>query len=438
MRTNAAETSNLNGTTAQVLPGGAETTRKGDAEGQTRAFDSQVAALLRRVKPTSEASAPRAEPLPFEKRKARRREGEETTNGLGMQWGTLVTDKTKVNLAERNAKELQTRGEPREVAQGDAQQRAEGNSRERAGAQRRESDGQTPSNGNPHAGERLDRSSQAFQPSGAQAAQHAGTQNAAETSDVRQRGASSVQGARQTGAAGHVETRVAVTGQQQSARAGEKAQSSPAAVGGVGGLGRGGRSDAFKKLLQAAQPARQAVEQQQIAQSALKAMGFALKEGGGEVTMKLAPEALGQVKVKLVVQDAGVDAMFTATTASARQLLEASTDTLRDALEARGLRVDSIVVDGPRTEAQAGPQSSREGAQDARRDASQQGQGGALTSATDGRSSDEPGGGSQRHERNVAAQDARGAEAEVAVNEGAVWDIAPATHVTAMGVEWVA
>lgn len=438
MRTNATEPSNLSMVAAQVLPGGAETTRNADAEAGVRAFDSQVAALLRRVKPANSASEPRAEPLPFEKRKARRRDGEEAGNGLGIQWGTLVTDKTKVDIAERSAKELRTRGEPRESPEGEAQQKLEGKSRGRVSGQDQETGSESATTRGAQTRESHDRGGPVQHASGMHAAQHAGVQTAAKASEGQKMGATPVQGVKQAGATVGVETRVAVNGQQQSARAGEKSQSNSVAVGGLGGTGKGGRADAFKQLLQAAQPTRHAVEQQQVAQSALKAMGMALKEGGGEVTMKLAPEALGQVKVKLVVQDAGVDAMFTASTASARQLLEGSTDTLREALEARGLRVDSIIVDGPRTDAQAGPQSSRDGAQDARRDASQNGQGGALTSATDGRSSDEPGGGSQRHERGDAVEDARSADAEVVANSDAVWDIAPAVHVTAMGVEWVA
>lgn len=438
MRTNASEPSNVNLVVAQVLPGGAEPTRNADANAQSGAFESQVAALLRRSTAPDRASEPRVEPLTTEKRKGRRREGEETENGPGMQWGSLVADKNKVDLAERNAQELRTRGERSEATQPEAKQPGESKGRERVRESGAGPAAERSETTDAQRTEATTRGESSPQTARARAAEQAGVQAQVKTGDAQKVQGSGGQGVKQASAAGPVETRVAVTGTQQAMRAGEQTPGSPTATQGVSGGGKGGRADAFKQLLQAAQPTRRAVEQQQVAQSALKAMGMALKEGGGEVTMKLAPEALGQVKVKLVVQDAGVDAMFTASTASARQLLEASTDTLRDALEARGLRVDSIVVDGPRTEAQAGPQSSRDVAQDARRDANQHGQGGALTSATDGRTSDEAGSGSQRHERSEVARDARVAEADADVSSDAVWDIAPATHVTAMGVEWVA
>ncbi len=438
MRTNASEQSNVNLLVAQVLPGGAEMTRNVDGDAQSRVFESQVAALLRRSTASSEANEPRVEPMTTEKRKGRRRDGEESDNGLGLQLGSLLADKSKVDLAERNAQELRTRGERSEASQPEAKQPGESKGRERVREGGREAAAERGEVREANQAGAAARGENTPQAARTRAAEQAGMQANVKIADTQRTQHAGGQSVKQVSAAGAVETRSAVVGAQHTARAGEQTQASPATVQGVSSGGKGGRADAFKQLLQAAQPTRRAVEQQQVAQSAVKAMGMALKEGGGEVTMKLAPEALGQVKVKLVVQDAGVDAMFTASTASARQLLEASTDTLRDALEARGLRVDSIVVDGPRTEAQAGPQSSRDVAQDARREANQQGQGGALTSATDGRTSDEPGRGSQRHERGEVAQDARHAEAEVAVASDAVWDIAPATHVTAMGVEWVA
>jgi flagellar hook-length control protein FliK len=88
-----------------------------------------------------------------------------------------------------------------------------------------------------------------------------------------------------------------------------------------------GRADAFSKLLQAGSPQRSTVENQQTTSVALKALGLALKEGGGEVTMKLAPEALGKVSVKLNIHDATFDATFTTTTASARELLDQNLST---------------------------------------------------------------------------------------------------------------
>lgn len=434
MRTSASETNNSAAGVAQFPTGSAETTRNVEETGQN--FDAQIAMLLRAVTPKSEPAEKQAELTPVGKPKSRKRDRDAgaDANPLGMQWGTLVADQTKVDVAERNATELRTRGERTEPERAGPHETAKAG-RERVSKESGESLQLSGVTGETHAerGVKLGDAAQAA-PTAAMA-RHA-TAVAANSPQQRSESAKAGSGVAvgNVGAAGRgtaAETRVGVQAQAAAGKANERVQQ-PTHVAGVGGA-KASRGDAFKQLLQAAQPTKRAVEQQQVTQVALKAMGMALKEGGGEVVMKLAPEALGQVKVQLQVRDAAVDAVFTTSTASARQLLEAKKDSLREALEARGLRVDSIVVDGPSKDAQPITQQLPANEQDAHTPTSSQG--GALGGATDGGMNNGFGGSSGEQQQH-AAQDAQRGQAEAA--DDALWDFAPATSVTAAGFEWVA
>jgi flagellar hook-length control protein FliK len=83
---------------------------------------------------------------------------------------------------------------------------------------------------------------------------------------------------------------------------------------------------------------------------ALRGLTAALRQGGGTVTLKLNPEALGPLRVEVAVNASNVTARFGTSTAQAHDLLVAHTDTLRAALEARGLTVERIVIDPPATD----------------------------------------------------------------------------------------
>jgi flagellar hook-length control protein FliK len=83
---------------------------------------------------------------------------------------------------------------------------------------------------------------------------------------------------------------------------------------------------------------------------ALRGLTAALRQGGGTVTLKLNPEALGPLRVEVAVSASNVTARFGTSTAQAHDLLVAHTDTLRAALEARGLTVERIVIDPPATD----------------------------------------------------------------------------------------
>lgn len=76
-----------------------------------------------------------------------------------------------------------------------------------------------------------------------------------------------------------------------------------------------------------------------------RGLASVLKAGGGTVTLKLTPEALGEVKVELNLKNGVANAKFEASTESARRLLTENMSTLREALEAKGVRVERTSVE---------------------------------------------------------------------------------------------
>ena len=98
-----------------------------------------------------------------------------------------------------------------------------------------------------------------------------------------------------------------------------------------------------------------------------------LKQGGGTVNLRLNPRSLGEVKVELTVKDGVATAKFQASSESARRLLNDNLTTLREALEAKGVRVESLSVEvrpgerptesasGHRTGTDAGPNHEGDG-----------------------------------------------------------------------------
>ncbi len=98
--------------------------------------------------------------------------------------------------------------------------------------------------------------------------------------------------------------------------------------------------------------------------------GRTFMRGEGKVTLRLAPEQLGHVRVDLAVRSRSVEATLTAETERARQLLGESVEQLRAALEARGLSVERIVLaeaaQDARTEGGFGAAADGEGGNAAR------------------------------------------------------------------------
>jgi len=63
-----------------------------------------------------------------------------------------------------------------------------------------------------------------------------------------------------------------------------------------------------------------------------------------EARIRLIPEHLGELDVKISVQNGTVTALFTAETAAAREMLEMQLPMLRTALQQQGFQVDRLVV----------------------------------------------------------------------------------------------
>lgn len=75
-----------------------------------------------------------------------------------------------------------------------------------------------------------------------------------------------------------------------------------------------------------------------------RGLAQALRSGEGTVTLRLRPQALGPLTVRVEVAGQQVRATFEARTVEAQQLLEGSRDVLKHQLESRGLQVDRIEV----------------------------------------------------------------------------------------------
>lgn len=92
-----------------------------------------------------------------------------------------------------------------------------------------------------------------------------------------------------------------------------------------------------------------------------RGLAAALQQKEGKVTLRLAPEALGRLKIDLAISADRVTAHISTQTEQARRLLKDNVDSLRAALEARGLGVERIeVVGGPAEPAAAPPPAHAE------------------------------------------------------------------------------
>lgn len=167
---------------------------------------------------------------------------------------------------------------------------------------------------------------------------------------------------------------VAKAASGQVAAAGARAV--PGVVPGATGPAAAARSDGVRVQPVAGAPAQARVTAQRLlgklegepreprepsphVRQVARAMLAAVRQGQGDMSLRLLPEALGRVTVRLSLADEGVSALFQPETDSARRLLDASRDQLRAALEARGLRVERIEIDTSRVEpaGTAGPEA---------------------------------------------------------------------------------
>lgn len=89
-----------------------------------------------------------------------------------------------------------------------------------------------------------------------------------------------------------------------------------------------------------------------------RALAQVLHREGGTLKVRLQPKFLGSVVVELTLRDGTASALIRAESESARELLGSSLGELRSALEARGVRVERLVVEplgaGPASQDAAG------------------------------------------------------------------------------------
>lgn len=146
-------------------------------------------------------------------------------------------------------------------------------------------------------------------------------------------------------------------GSGQSGGNGTSNQSSGQNVNaGAGRTGAGGKMVQFS--LRNAQGGSSAdatqAQEQPVEAQAVRGLAAVLRQKGGTVTLRLAPESLGELRISMKLEGAQVWAEIETSSDSARQLLEDQRDSLRGALEARGLKVERLEVSSVKPDAADG------------------------------------------------------------------------------------
>lgn len=128
-------------------------------------------------------------------------------------------------------------------------------------------------------------------------------------------------------------------------------------LSGAGAEAKNGANIAEKTGPSARAGRAEEIEPRAVVSRVSKGLAELLVNGGGRTTLRLSPEALGEVRVELRVSEGAVTAEVIASDEVARALLEAGANELRSALEARGLRVERLEIS--RAEPEAGPEDQR-------------------------------------------------------------------------------
>lgn len=122
-----------------------------------------------------------------------------------------------------------------------------------------------------------------------------------------------------------------------------------AAAGKSGGASLGGGANASNSASQP--PADRSSTEAQVAQQLGRGLAAALKKGEGELTLRLRPESLGQVRVRIDLREDSAEgagrqiaARFEVERPIARKVLEQALPELRHALQLRGFQVGSLEV----------------------------------------------------------------------------------------------
>ncbi len=144
---------------------------------------------------------------------------------------------------------------------------------------------------------------------------------------------------------------------------GAPARPGVAAAPGVGATARGaGGARAVQLPSPTARGARFTESDDGLAAQVSRGLAAALRQKSGSITLRLTPEALGQVRIDLSLRGERVSATLTAADPRSRDLLMRDSDLLRSGLEARGLKVEHLqIVSREPDDAAANSQRSAEG-----------------------------------------------------------------------------
>ena len=128
----------------------------------------------------------------------------------------------------------------------------------------------------------------------------------------------------------------AITGSESSSNAGS----------GQGELDLGNGSKNTARILQTRQPEDdRAVQRQQVMAQVQRGLASIMNTKGGSMKLRLSPEHLGEVNIQLTTKDGHVSVKIEAKNDETRNMLKDGLDSLRSAMESRGVRVDDLSMD---------------------------------------------------------------------------------------------
>jgi flagellar hook-length control protein FliK len=94
----------------------------------------------------------------------------------------------------------------------------------------------------------------------------------------------------------------------------------------------------------ATRPGAEADAQSNV-QALIKQAQYMIKKGGGEASVKMNPEGMGQVHLRIMVSEGKVNVEFKTETAEAKKMLESNIGDLKNSLSIHRLAVDHVKVD---------------------------------------------------------------------------------------------
>lgn len=101
----------------------------------------------------------------------------------------------------------------------------------------------------------------------------------------------------------------------------------------------------FSKILDSQMTDKSSVSSQENVNALVSNVRSVIKEGGGEMVMKLTPEGMGTIDLKVGVDSGVVSVQMTADNLDAKNIIENSMSDIRLALEGQNIKVDMLKVD---------------------------------------------------------------------------------------------